>query len=158
MVSISAVSFQEYAVPSCALTCSLGSSPVSTISAFDVKGINGSAPYTFTIPGMDRNIYVIRKTEIPVCLRCLEEEYWCPSANACLNMGEICGDHQCNNDTVCDINEGCGCRDCNTKQDHCAAGLVCNYVASNPNNSSCTRIGCGEGEYFCPATQRCIIK
>jgi hypothetical protein len=94
------------------------------------------------LAGFDRNIYVVRKSEIPSCLRCREGQYWCPSANACLNTGETCTNHQCNNDKICDINEGCGCSDCDDKQDHCAAGLVCTYNQTNPNNSSCTRVGC----------------
>lgn len=152
----SAATFIEYAVPACANTCSLGTSPLGSITYSTVSGANNTNAYTAGIVGIDRNIYVIRKTEIPVCLRCQEEEYWCPSANACVNMGETCTNHQCNNDTICDINEGCGCWDCAGKQDHCAAGLTCTYVVSNPNNSSCDRVRCAQGTYFCPGTQTCI--
>jgi hypothetical protein len=103
--TISAITYQEYAIPTCAQTCSMGTSPVSTISASSVSGRNGSAAYTNNIPGMDKNIYVIRKTAIEACLRCQEGKYWCPSANVCINKGATCSDHQCNTDTVCDINE-----------------------------------------------------
>lgn len=154
--SISATTYMPYAVPACDQTCSLGTTPLSTISPSSVIGQNGQAPYTDSLAGFDRNLYVIQKTGIPVCLRCLEGQYWCASSNACLNEGEICGDHQCTDDGTCNDNEGCGCLDCDGEQDHCAAGLECNYVAANPNNSSCDRVGCGEGQYFCPATQTCI--
>lgn len=154
--SISSTTYREYAVPACAQTCSLGSSPISTISPFQVTGQNWTAPYTYTLAGFDRNIYVIRKSEIPSCNRCREDQYWCPITNSCKNTGETCTNHQCNNDGTCDINEGCGCIDCDGQQDHCAAGLVCDYNATNPNNSSCDRVGCAEGQYFCPETQTCI--
>jgi hypothetical protein len=154
--SISPTTYIQYVVPTCDLTCSIGTSPISTISPFQVTGKDWVAPYTYTLAGFDRNIYVIRKTAIESCLRCQEGKYWCPSSNICINKGEACTNHQCNNDDECDINEGCGCQDCDRLQDHCAAGLLCNFVANNPNNSSCDQVECEEGQFWCPASQTCL--
>jgi hypothetical protein len=39
--------------------------------------------------------------------------------------GECPVDPTCNNDNICDAEEGCTCSDCNGKQDTCQLGLVC---------------------------------
>lgn len=164
--NVSGITWIEYAVPTCNETCSMGTTPLSWpvsdisawITAFSVLWSWGGVAYTLSIVEMNKNIYVIRKTAIETCLRCQEGKYWCPSANTCINKGATCSDHQCNTDTICDINEWCGCSDCATQQDHCAAGLSCTYDTTNNNNSSCDKIRCWVGTYFCPVTQICLTK
>lgn len=80
-----------------------------------------------------------------VTTACGAGQYWCPLTNQCIVRGTSCGDNtdggggnQCNNNTICDANEGCGCSDCNAQQDHCAAGLICEYGGDgNQKQSQC---------------------
>lgn len=68
----------------------------------------------------------------------------------CILKGTSCGDNtdgtggnQCNNDNTCDANEGCGCSDCTGKQDHCAAGLTCEYGGDGAQKESqCVGASC----------------
>lgn len=80
-----------------------------------------------------------------VPLDCAAGQYWCPLTGQCLAKGTSCGDdtdggggNQCNNNNTCEANEGCGCSDCAGQQDHCAAGLICEYGGdSNQKQSQC---------------------
>ncbi len=51
----------------------------------------------------------------------------------------------CNNDTVCDADEGCTCRDCDGKLDNCEAGLLC----SINDGACCDSISDGYCHPYC---------
>lgn len=43
----------------------------------------------------------------------------------------------CDEDSICEANEGCSCSDCDGEQDNCNVGLLCEYNTNNPLLSSC---------------------
>ncbi len=62
-------------------------------------------------------------------------------ANKCCTAAEVasntlgCGNIVCNNDQICNANEGCLCGDCRDQVDHCAGGLVCR--GNSPSSACC---------------------
>ncbi|MFH2028208.1 MAG: hypothetical protein ABIJ08_03650, partial [Nanoarchaeota archaeon] len=69
---------------------------------------------------------------------------------ACLGGMQLCADGTCsyncfitdtgpaltcNNDGTCDLNESCACNDCNTLQDSCQNGAICDFVTQSCTTS-----------------------
>ncbi len=77
---------------------------------------------------------------------CPEGTTLCNNGKCSLNC-EYCADSvsECDYDSVCEINEGCTCDDCRSKQDSCENGLICDLI----NEACCTAIGDGICNPYC---------
>jgi cysteine-rich repeat protein len=85
---------------------------------------------------------------------CPEGLTLCEDGNCSLNCYITnVGPAICDNDGVCEANEGCTCEDCDEEQDECEAGLICSLI----DQACCNEISDDYCNPYCSSDPDCTI-